>query len=162
MGWLSTVLKGGKSIAKNRDDIKRIVKTIKNPPRGGIVDKLINSLHKEFGIPLNRIYKMINKKDGGDVSKYEAFLKKHNIQELPPALKAAIREGHLHQKEEMEAHPDYPKKLAAIRKRDAPILKAEKARRIRAKNKAKPMGKKHGGIINSRAIAKKYFKGGMV
>ena len=41
------------------------------------------------------------------------------------------------------------------------IMKAEKARRIRAKNKAKPMGKKHGGMMNSRAIAKKYFKGGM-
>jgi hypothetical protein len=41
-------------------------------------------------------------------------------------------------------------------------MKAEKASRIRAKNKANPMGKKHGGIMNSRAIAKKYFKGGMV
>jgi len=41
-------------------------------------------------------------------------------------------------------------------------MKAEKARRIRAKNKANPMGKKHGGTVNSRAIAKKYFKGGLV
>ena len=47
-------------------------------------------------------------------------------------------------------------------KNDKFIMKAEKARRARAKRKAKPMGKKHGGIINSRAIAKKYFKGGMV
>ena len=46
-------------------------------------------------------------------------------------------------------------------KNDKFIMKAEKARRIRAKNKVKPMGKKHGGIMNSRAIAKKYFKGGM-
>ncbi len=30
------------------------------------------------------------------------------------------------------------------------------------KNKAKPMGKKSGGMMNSRTIAKKYFKGGMV
>ena len=50
----------------------------------------------------------------------------------------------------------------AIADKDATIMKAEKARRIRAKNKAKPMGKKHGGIMNSRAIAKKYFKGGIV
>ena len=50
----------------------------------------------------------------------------------------------------------------AVTDKDATIMKAEKARRIRAKNKAKPMGKKHGGIINSRAIAKKYFKGGLV
>ena len=50
----------------------------------------------------------------------------------------------------------------AIADKDATIMKAEKARRIRAKNKANPMGKKHGGIINSRAIARKYFKGGMV
>ena len=50
----------------------------------------------------------------------------------------------------------------AIADKDATIMKAEKARRIRAKNKANPMGKKHGGTINSRAIAKKYFKGGLV
>ena len=42
------------------------------------------------------------------------------------------------------------------------IMKAEKARRARAKSKAKPMGKKSGGMMNSRTIAKKYFKGGMV
>jgi hypothetical protein len=47
-------------------------------------------------------------------------------------------------------------------KNDKFIMKAEKARRARAKRKAKPMGKKHGGIINSKAIAKKYFKGGIV
>jgi len=46
-------------------------------------------------------------------------------------------------------------------KNDKFIMKAEKARRARAKSKAKPMGKKHGGMMNSRAIAKKYFKGGM-
>tara|TARA_R110000765_G_scaffold229763_1_gene333267 strand:+ start:570 stop:866 length:297 start_codon:yes stop_codon:yes gene_type:complete len=46
-------------------------------------------------------------------------------------------------------------------KNDKFIMKAEKARRIRAKNKVKPMGKKHGGMMNSRAIAKKYFRGGM-
>ena len=50
----------------------------------------------------------------------------------------------------------------AVTDKDAAIMKAEKARRIRAKNKAKPMGKKHGGIMNSRAIARKYFKGGLV
>ena len=50
----------------------------------------------------------------------------------------------------------------AVTDKDATIMKAEKARRIRAKNKANPMGKKHGGIMNSRAIAKKYFKGGIV
>ena len=50
----------------------------------------------------------------------------------------------------------------AVTDKDATIMKAEKASRIRAKNKANPMGKKHGGIMNSRAIAKKYFKGGMV
>ena len=50
----------------------------------------------------------------------------------------------------------------AVTDKDATIMKAEKARRIRAKNKANPMGKKHGGTVNSRAIAKKYFKGGLV
>ena len=49
----------------------------------------------------------------------------------------------------------------AVTDKDATIMKAEKASRIRAKNKAKPMGKKHGGMMNSRAIAKKYFKGGI-
>ena len=46
--------------------------------------------------------------------------------------------------------------------KDASIMKAEKARRALYKNKAKPMGKKSGGMMNSRTIAKKYFKGGMV
>ena len=53
--------KGGKSIIDNKGDIKKIIKTIKNPPQGGMVDKLISSLNKEFGIPFNRIRKMINK-----------------------------------------------------------------------------------------------------
>jgi len=47
-------------------------------------------------------------------------------------------------------------------KKDKAIIKSEKVRRIKAKNKANPMGKKSGGMINSRSIAKKYFKGGMV
>ena len=47
-------------------------------------------------------------------------------------------------------------------KNDKFIMKAEKARRALYKNKAKPMGKKSGGMMNSRTIAKKYFKGGMV
>ncbi len=63
----------------------------------------------------------------------------------------------------MDAVNEYMRKQKkAVTDKDAAIMKAEKARRIRAKNKAKPMGKKHGGIINSRAIAKKYFKGGIV
>ena len=37
-----------------------------------------------------------------------------------------------------------PKKRS---KKDEAILKAEKQRRARAKNKANPMGKKHGGVI---------------
>ena len=37
-----------------------------------------------------------------------------------------------------------PKKKS---KKDEAILKAEKQRRARAKNKANPMGKKHGGVI---------------
>ena len=45
--------------------------------------------------------------------------------------------------------------------KDASIIKAEKARRALYKNKAKPMGKRSGGMMNSRATAKKYFKGGM-
>ena len=63
----------------------------------------------------------------------------------------------------MDAVNEYMRSLKkSVTDKDAAIIKAEKASRIRAKNKAKPMGKKHGGIMNSRAIAKKYFKGGMV
>ena len=65
------LLKVGKDIVKNKDEIKRIIQTIKNPPQGGMVDKLISSLNKEFGIPMERIRKMINKKDGGMVKKFE-------------------------------------------------------------------------------------------
>jgi len=65
--------------------------------------------------------------------------------------------------ESMDAVNEYMRKQKkAVTDKDAAIMKAEKASRIRAKNKAKPMGKKHGGIMNSRAIAKKYFKGGLV
>jgi len=65
--------------------------------------------------------------------------------------------------ESMDAVNEYMRKQKkAVTDKDAAIMKAEKASRIRAKNKAKPMGKKHGGTVNSRAIAKKYFKGGMV
>ena len=63
----------------------------------------------------------------------------------------------------MDAVNEYMRSLKkAVTDKDAAIMKAEKASRIRAKNKANPMGKKHGGIINSRAIARKYFKGGIV
>ena len=63
----------------------------------------------------------------------------------------------------MDAVNEYMRSLKkAVTDKDAAIMKAEKASRIRAKNKANPMGKKHGGIMNSRAIAKKYFKGGLV
>ena len=63
----------------------------------------------------------------------------------------------------MDAVNEYMRSLKkAVTDKDATIMKAEKASRIRAKNKAKPMGKKHGGTVNSRDIAKKYFKGGMV
>ena len=43
------------------------------------------------------------------------------------------------------------KKIQADKKKDASILKAEKQRRIRAKNKAKPMGKATGGHVKSSA-----------
>ena len=63
----------------------------------------------------------------------------------------------------MDAVNEYMRSLKkAVTDKDAAIMKAEKASRIRAKNKANPMGKKHGGIMNSRAIARKYFKGEMV
>jgi hypothetical protein len=65
------ILKLGKEIIKNKDQIKKIIQTIKNPPQGGMVDKLISSLNKEFGIPMDRIRKMINKKDGGMVKKFK-------------------------------------------------------------------------------------------
>ena len=74
----------------------------------------------------------------------------------------------------MDAANEYLKKQRkAVTDKDATIIKSEKARRARAKNKAKPMGKKKGGLIiapksgsahykskkSSKAIAKKYFKG---
>ena len=43
------------------------------------------------------------------------------------------------------------KKIQADKKKDASIMKAEKQRRIRAKNKAKPMGKATGGHVKSSA-----------
>jgi hypothetical protein len=58
-------------IIKNKDQIKKIIQTIKNPPQGGMVDKLISALNKEFGIPMDRIRKMINKKDGGMIKKFK-------------------------------------------------------------------------------------------
>ena len=65
MGIIKTVkniYQGGKKISENKGEIKKIIRTIKNPPQGGMVDKLISSLQKEFGIPLKRIRKMISKK----------------------------------------------------------------------------------------------------
>jgi len=63
----------------------------------------------------------------------------------------------------MDAANEYIRKQKkAVTDKNAAIKKAEKQRRARGKGKAKPMGKKHGGIINSRAIARKYFKGGLV
>ena len=69
----------------------------------------------------------------------------------------------------MDAANEYIRKQKkAVTDKDAAIMKAEKQRRSRAKNKAKPMGKKNGGIVkknknykkvNSKAIAKKHFKG---
>ena len=113
MGLLSKAYTGGKSIVKNKGEIKRIIKLIKNPPQGGVVDKLISSLQKEFGIPLKRIYKMVNKKN---VNK------------------------------PIKTKKDYKK--------------IEKEVMNLAKKTYRPMSA--GGTVNSRAIAKKYFKGGMV
>ena len=62
------------------------------------------------------------------------------------------------QKKKLDKKPFYGEQS----KKDKAIIKSEKVRRIKAKNKANPMGKKSGGMINSRSIAKKYFKGGMV
>lgn len=48
---------------------------------------------------------------------------------------------------------------------DQAILKAEKQRRTRSKNKANPMGKKDGGIVkmsNGGPVPSKYNVGGMV
>jgi hypothetical protein len=74
----------------------------------------------------------------------------------------------------MDAANEYLRKQRKdVTDKDAAIMKSEKARRARAKNKAKPMGKKKGGLIiapksgsahykskkSSKAIAKKYFKG---
>ena len=104
--------KGGKSIIDNKGDIKKIIRTIKNPPQGGMVDKLISSLQKEFGIPLKRINKMINKK---------------NVNQS------------------IKTKKDYKK--------------IEKEVMNLAKKTHRPMSA--GGTVNSRAIAKKYFKGGI-
>ena len=63
----------------------------------------------------------------------------------------------------MDAANEYIRKQKkSVTNKDAAIMKAEKQRRARAKGKAKQMVKNHGGIINSRAIARKYFKGGLV
>tara|TARA_Y100000004_G_scaffold117426_1_gene131974 strand:- start:941 stop:1198 length:258 start_codon:yes stop_codon:yes gene_type:complete len=75
------------------------------------------------------------------LSKYQKFLKKHKIVVPTEADKSAMRMGFLHQQEEAEASPGYAAKKKKRKQASAAIMKAEKARRARAKRKAKPMGK---------------------
>jgi len=67
----------------------------------------------------------------------------------------------------METVNQYMKAEESKRNRARIKVKPAKKSRIKVKPaeksriKVKPMGKRSGGMMNSRAIAKKYFKGGM-
>ena len=100
-------------------------------------------------------------KDGGDVKIKPKPKRRPTTQETIESANRINRQVRAEEKYGKAMSPADIDKAEKKMKNDNFIMKAEKARRIRAKNKVKPMGKKHGGIMNSRAIAKKYFKGGM-
>jgi hypothetical protein len=166
-----SLLKAGKEIIKNKDQIKKIIQTIKNPPQGGMVDKLISSLNKEFGIPMDRIRKMINKKDGGMVKKFEegGDVKKNGKSRfiLPNA------DYDLNDPNFMRFIKRKMKKEGITQQEAINSFKKDVVKHNKAKGNPGFINFKKGGVVlapksgsahykskkSSRAIAKKYFKG---
>ena len=130
-----------------------------------MMNKEKNSFKKSFYadkiVDLRKMLVGMYKKDGGDVKIKPKPKRRPTTQETIDSINRINRQERAEEyygKGMSTADIDKAEKKM---KNDKFIMKAEKARRIRAKNKVKPMGKKHGGMMNSRAIAKKYFRGGM-
>ena len=80
-----------------------------------------------------------------DTSDREAVKKAMKNTTLKAIDESAARTAKIEFEQENPIKPK--KKPKKISDKDEAILKAEKQRRARAKNKAKPMGKKNGGVV---------------
>ena len=74
----------------------------------------------------------------------EKAMKKLTLKDID---ESAARTAKIEFEQENPIEVKIKKKPKKRSKKDEAILKAEKQRRARAKNKANPMGKKHGGVI---------------
>ena len=143
-----------------KDALKKLEDSVRKIP---LLPKESKTLRDENKRLKKLFSKYLKKADGGDVK----IKPKPKPKRRPTTQETIDSINRINRQERAEEYygkamsPADIDKAEKKMKNDKFIMKAEKARRIRAKNKVKPMGKKHGGIMNSRAIAKKYFKGGI-
>ena len=82
-----------------------------------------------------------------DTSDREAVKKAMKKTTLDDIDESATRTAKIEFEQENPIKVTIKKKPKKRSKKDEAIMKAERQRRARAKNKANPMGKKHGGVI---------------
>jgi len=82
-----------------------------------------------------------------DTSDREAVKKAMQKTTLDDIDESATRTAKIEFEQENPIKVTIKKKPKKRSKKDEAIMKAERQRRARAKNKANPMGKKHGGVI---------------
>jgi hypothetical protein len=82
-----------------------------------------------------------------DTSDREAVKKAMQKTTLDDIDESSLRTAKIEVQQENPIKVTIKKKPKKKSKKDEAILKAEKQRRARAKNKAKPMGKKNGGVV---------------
>ena len=82
-----------------------------------------------------------------DTSDREAVKKAMQKTTLDDIDESSLRTAKIEVQQENPIKVTIKKKPKKKSKKDEAILKAEKQRRARAKNKANPMGKKHGGVV---------------
>ena len=82
--------------------------------------------------------------DTSDRKAVERAMKNTTLKDID---ESATRTAEIRFKQENPLKVTIKKKPKKRSKKDEAIMKAERQRRARAKNKANPMGKKHGGVI---------------
>ena len=82
--------------------------------------------------------------DTSDRKAVERAMKNTTLKDID---ESATRTAEIRFKQENPIKVTIKKKPKKRSKKDEAIMKAERQRRARAKNKANPMGKKHGGVI---------------
>tara|TARA_R100000742_G_C4224828_1_gene47691 strand:+ start:124 stop:450 length:327 start_codon:yes stop_codon:yes gene_type:complete len=94
--------------------------------------------------------------DTSDRKAVERAMKKTTLKDID---ESATRTAKIEFEQENPIKVTIKKKPKKRSDKDEAIMKAEKQRRARAKNKAKPMGKKNGGAVNKKKIIRATKRG---